>query len=311
MTVNPDELLIFKMRGLKSGQEKTTEEQAQQKPAAAPVQPPQQPRVEAVREKQPFFAQKPAPARAEEKKPAPVAQPKPKEQKQKTPLFTFGRKSVKPKAITEEEGSPEHASALPEWAAPPPESEEDERRMRELETLEQKVSLYENPPGGLEAEELESRGRGEKTETNVFSTLTGVLFVVNALVFSYFIFPQSSFVLGYIAKNGLGALLLNWSYAYGTSFINSVLAVLSALSGIMMLANVKRSHMLSGLVGSGMLIAVSFEYLNSSALYLLVVTVIAFISVVALAYARMSAVNVIEREAPIPQEVNWPRIETF
>ncbi|MCL5239309.1 MAG: hypothetical protein M1286_02470 [Candidatus Marsarchaeota archaeon] len=269
MTVNPDELLIFKMRGVKAKKEEEAEPQPKQAQQAA---------------------------RAEQ----------PSEQRQKKPLFAAKAKPAKPRA--EAQRQPE--GQLPEWATPAPRSDEDEQRMRQLETLEQKVSLYANPPGGLEAEQLETGGK-EKAERNAFSTFAGLLFVINGIVLGYFILPQSSFVIGYILKSGLSSLLLNWSYEYGTSVINLIFTVLSAASGLLMLGGVRKSHMLSGIVGSVMLIAVSFEYLNSSATYLLIATVITFVSVIALTYARMSAVSDSEREAPVPQEINWPRIETF
>ncbi len=255
MTVNPDDLLIFKMRGMRSVQK--TEEVSE----AAAMQ---------VKQKQ---------------RPAPKVKPERRE-------YVAPQPEEEPKLIS-------------------PYSEEDENRMRELETLEQKVALYANPPEGLETEQLSAKGKGEGETKNAFSAFAGVLFVVNAIVFGYFIYPQSVFVLNYAVQNGFSTLLLNWSYEYGTSFINLILALLSAISGIFMIGNVRRSHLLGGATGSMMLLAVSFEYLNSNATYLLMVSAVAFASVVALAYARMSAVSMTERESTEPQEVSWPRIETF
>lgn len=271
MTVDPDEILIFKMRGMKSTRKKAEKPQPRQA-----VRPVQVKRSEAG-PRRPLFAQKPKPSPSI---PAP--------------------KTFKPAAVE----APEETPARPY-------DQEDETRMRQLEDLEQKVSLFANPPTGLEAEQGEAQGVSAKTELNAFSMLAALLFIVNAFVFSYFILPQSGFVIGYILNNGLGSLVLNGSYEYGTSLINIILALLSALSGVLMLAKVDRSHMLGGATGSMMLLAISFEYLNSSATYLLLVSVITFVSIVALAYARMSAVSILEKETPAPAEVNWPRIETF
>ncbi|MDE1873792.1 MAG: hypothetical protein KGI04_01580 [Candidatus Micrarchaeota archaeon] len=279
MTVNPDELLIFKMRGMAAKKQpegaKATEQAMQTK---------QKPEPEA-KPKKPMLTQKP--------KPSAAAKPAVREE----PLIPMA-----PLPEEEEAEKPAFYSA------------EDERRMREVQELEQRVSLYSEPPRGLEAEELEAMGHATKEETNAFSSVAGLLFVANALIFGYFILPQAGFVLGYIAQKGFSTLVLNWSYEYGTSFINLILALLSGVSGLLMLANIKRSHLICGATGSMMLLAVSFEYLTSSALYLLVVTFVTFIGVVALAYARMSAISVVEQEEeamPMPAEVNWPKIETF
>jgi hypothetical protein len=60
-----------------------------------------------------------------------------------------------------------------------------------------------------------------------------------------------------------------------------------------------------------LLLILSYEYLNSSAPYLLLVTIFSFVSIAALVYARMSAVVAAEGETQAAVQINWPRIETF
>ncbi|MDE1855208.1 MAG: hypothetical protein KGH57_02730 [Candidatus Micrarchaeota archaeon] len=329
MAVDPDELLIFKMRGVKSAQKKP-EEKAEI--ATAPQPQPQaqaaaQPQINAMpeeaKERKPFFAPRPKPTAerptemqqkhsffAPKPKPAPrivekPAQPRPAEVKQKKPLF-----AAKPKPAPKEEEHllPEEMENTPGYL------QNEESRLRELEALEQAAALYERPPEGLEAEEAEALGTAEtKTMRNAFSTITGMIFVVDAIVFGYFVYPQAAFVLGYIAQNGIGSFG-TWNYELGTSLINIILILLSVISGALMLANVSKGHLVTGATGSIILLAVSFEYLNSSAFYLLIVSVLTFAGVASLAYARMSAISVMEEETealPAQQEISWPRIETF
>lgn len=322
MTVNPDDLLIFKMRGMTTVQKKRVEKvEAAQAPQPQPavVQPVVTKPQEVKKERKPFFAPKPAPTpmpevrgRAEEK----IIPEKPKEVAPKRPFFAPKPKPA-PKAAPKKREEVPKKEELPSWVTPPPATTpEEEKRVREMESLEQTIALYANPPGGLEAEqaELKQAQLGGKVARTAFSTLSGLLFVADAVVFGYFIFPQSVFLLGYIMTGGLHTFLLNWSYEYGTAFVNLILDLLLAISGISMLANAKLSHLVTGAAGSIILLAITFEYLNSSAIYLLVVSVIAFLGIASLAYARMSAVITIEQEEEkltMPQEVGWPRLETF
>ena len=269
MTVNPDELLIFKMRGMVSVKkvEVVSEEEA---PAPAPE----------------------APLEAEM-----AARPAAKEAKQRRPLF-----APRPKPA-------------PKAPAPPPQlspyESEESKKLRELELLERNVSLYANPPKGLEAEEAAARGGVEiKVETNAFARVTGMLFLFNMAILGYFVYPQTPYLVNYVIDNGPSALL-GLSYEYSISLANLLLAVFCGLSGLLMIANRKGGHMLTGAVGSALLLMISYEYLNTGVVYLLIVNVVAFAGIVSLAYARMSAVSVMESESISPQNVKWPGIETF
>ena len=118
-------------------------------------------------------------------------------------------------------------------------------------------------------------------------------------------------MLGYIAKSGLSTLLLTWNYNYSASVINMVFVALAAVAGLMLFARAKLSRPVSGITGSMLILASTFEYLNSNATYLLLVSAVSFASVAALAYSRMSAVAEAEEEEPAPERISWPRIETF
>ena len=170
------------------------------------------------------------------------------------------------------------------------------------------VSLYANQPAGVEVERAVAK---QKVHSNTFSTIAGVLFLANAAVFGYFISSQAIFVINYISTNGFSALFANWSYEYGTALINLILTMLMALGGLLILGRARGSYLLSGLTGAIVLLAVSFEYLTSNADYLLVVILVAFLGIALLAWSRMSAVEVAEREFAATTEINWPRIETF
>ena len=161
-------------------------------------------------------------------------------------------------------------------------------------------------PAGVRSE------TAEKKETNTSSYLAGALFVASAVIFGYIIYPQSLFMLGYISQVGLVPFLSAISYAYGITIMNLALVILSVIAGALMFARPEKAHSFSGIVSSLVILAVTFEYLNSNSEYLLTVVIIAFFEIGILAYVSMTAsgraAEIEERRA---EEMLWPRVETF
>ena len=327
MPVNPDEMLIFKLRGMKTKEKRQAAAKQvankQEETAAQVTQrvtedyssiPTPEPENFAIPESVPavqpeeaatkeiykvetkarhFFWQRAAhvkKAEVQEGEALPETPAAPmisvKEAKQAGSLF--GRVAKGEKTAKQEGATPPYV---------------DESRMREVESLEERAAGYAPLEGPLEPLTSEK-------QSNVFGIMTGFLFILNALVLAYFIFPQANFVLGYIAKTGVSTFLLSWNYDYGTTLINMILAVLTFAAGILMLARIGKGYSISGVICASMILAVSFEYLTSNATYLLLVSGMAFISIGTLAYSRMSSVSLSETEIA-PEEVNWPRFETF
>lgn len=282
MPVNPDEILIFKMRGIKAARGEQPLRAEEKAPAPAPVA-------------APAAAPQPAPA-------APQVQAEPK---QRRPFF-----APKPKQAQKEK-APQLAKeqVLQPGEIPLGVLTEEERKMRELESLEDQARHYETKEG-LEREISEARSGRTVTVVSLFSRVSGILFIITALVFGYSIYPQSVFVVNYVIKGGLSSLLAGLNFNYEISLIDTVLVILNAVGGLLMLGGAKKSHVMCSLSGAAMLVMTSFEYLNSGASYTLIVSILAFLSIVSLAYARMSAVTVIEREYP-NTPISWPRMETF
>lgn len=271
MPVEPNDILIFKMRGRKAPKKQAARAVVAVRETTPQVQAPKQ-------ERKPFFAPKPKIAKAPT--PAPMSAPEP----------------VRARA--------QEQVQVPEMPTPPKEtplSEDEEERLREIRNLED-MALYAAPVEGSAA---------GKVQANAFIKVAGTFFLINAVLFAYFIMPQLYFVLSYLSNVGIAAFVLSWNYEYGTALVNISLALLSAATGAILFANIRRSHLLGGIAGAMLLLVVSYEYLNSSATYLLLVTLLSFVSIASLVYARMSAVIVTESEMPTPAQINWPRIETF
>lgn len=151
-------------------------------------------------------------------------------------------------------------------------------------------------------------------EGNTFQKYAGVVFLVNAVLLAYFVYPQWPLLANYVAKVGVATLLTNLGTAYGASLFNIIVIVLGALAGASLFGRSGRGFLLSTFSGSVIIILISYEFLSSNATYLLAVMVLAFISIVVLAFSRMSATSekaTFEEIKPATTEVQWPQIETF
>ena len=161
---------------------------------------------------------------------------------------------------------------------------------------------------------LNARPKEKVIGTNVFSKVAGSVMLINAVVFAFFIYNPSLYIFKYIQNIGIITfinfnLIENFNYTYGTGFIDMILVAATVLSGLALMTRFSKSHIITSLVSGAMLVMVSFEYLSSTANYLIAVCMLTFIGIGALAYSRMSAVSVEEEFAK--SDVNWPRIETF
>jgi hypothetical protein len=245
----------------------------------------------------------PKPAwKPEPRAPVIVQQPTPvvKREVVPAPLIKAKQQPVEPQIwaeAPEEKATKQHGG----WGSKPDDRMSDFDRNTEVERLE---AIASEQYGKTYAP------KPVREASNFFSIFAGLLFIGNAILFGYFIYPQSLFIINYIGKTGIATFMLSWNYEYDISFINLLFMIFTAISGLLMIAKVRQSHFISGIIGASMILAVTFEYLNSGAAYLLMVSVSSFICIGALAYSRMSAVTQNERDE-MPQNVVWPRIETF
>ena len=283
--VNPDNLLIFKMRGM---QPKPKKEKAVKEKPKPEAQPP------ATVEPEP----KPAAAPLEVETPAAVAQPQ-----------------QAPPSPQPEEVEAVGAAPAPALQAAAPQVQTEATRAEEETTPEESERLYGYAP--LEAHTQQAgiakpKAAEEKAEAiNVFGLLTGVLFIANGIIFGYFTYPQAIFLASNVAAIGLPSFIATLNYNYAISLVNVTLILLTLIGGLVMVMKPKMGHLIGGFVNSAVILAVTFEYLNSSTNYLLVVNGIAFLSIVMLVYARMSSVAALEEEEENPEQFSWPRVEAF
>ncbi|MDE1870538.1 MAG: hypothetical protein KGH71_06225, partial [Candidatus Micrarchaeota archaeon] len=82
-------------------------------------------------------------------------------------------------------------------------------------------------------------------------------------------------------------------------------------AGVLILLTEERGIYLSALVGTVMLMGVSFEYLDSYLPYLLGVSLLSLLEIAMLAYGRVSATTTSYSRDIVAPDIDWPRVETF
>ena len=144
---------------------------------------------------------------------------------------------------------------------------------------------------------------------NSFIALSSFFLIANALIMGYFVYPQAKFLVNYISSVGFSGFLDNLTYSYGLSFINLLVVLFSALAGLILFAKSDRWFYLSWVIDSFVLIISSYEYLTLNSSYLLAISVLSLITIGTLSYSRLSRST--EEIAKAGEAINWPRIETF
>ncbi|MDE1850927.1 MAG: hypothetical protein KGH54_04010 [Candidatus Micrarchaeota archaeon] len=333
MATNPDELLIFKLRGMG-------------KKAGKPQ----------VQEAKPIFVQKPVPAAAQ--KPIPAQKPA------ETPKAEAKGEEAKRPVL----GGLFSAPAPEKQAVQKMAREEIEQQMVESvfkkqafgnETMPSGLDISRKKGGRTEAESREAAkgltcinhpwrpaygvcdycsrpfcyadlveydnrfydlehidnvaGKAPKTKkpANSFIKIASALFVVNSILLFYSIMPQLSFIINYLGSIGPSSILGTFDSAYGIPLFNLTISIFGLLAGILVILTEERGIFLSGLVGTLILVGASFEYLNSYLPYLLVVSLVALASIIFLAYGRVSATTTSYATDIVAPDIDWPRIETF
>ncbi|MDE1856377.1 MAG: hypothetical protein KGH49_04055 [Candidatus Micrarchaeota archaeon] len=316
MAANPDELLIFKMRGMgkKEKKEEKVTVKAEEVPKPMEAKPAPQPKV--VVQPKPVAVEKPAaekiytpPKKTEQeemiesilKKERAAAAPKP--QPQLLAIVKKGEMS----AQEQQEAAKGLTCAIHPWRPAYAVSALSKMPYCYADLVESNGKFY-----SLEDIDKVS-GKREMTARpmNSFVKIASIMFILNAIIMGYFTAPQLGFIIGALTgintSNALGSL----GSSYTLPLFNLAISVLSFLAGILILLAEERGIYLSGLVGVIILVGASFEYLNSSEFYLLVVSIISLIDIVLLAYGRVSATTTSYASDIVAPDIEWPRVETF
>ncbi|MDE1869260.1 MAG: hypothetical protein KGH60_04850 [Candidatus Micrarchaeota archaeon] len=382
MSVDPNDLLIFKVREQKKKpviEEKKPEPKAapapkiEEKPKPvieeAPKPAAQKPPAEAPKPERKLFTlfakkeEKPAEQRIEPKreapKPAPVPRPAPAEMPVYRPKPVIERPAEQPKRVQPESTTMRDIYASVQREAQQQleaavEAETGEltakeilgKRQRETKSEAESIAAAKNQfcawhpwrpayavcsychrpfcyedtteyNGALYClEDIDkvSAGIVEKTglEYNNISIVASTLMFVTFLAFMYFANAQLGYIVGFANSVGFIRFVSGLTLSYGLALLGAITTFFTIIAAILILAQSRKGYYIGLGAGFVNVALFSYQYLNTSTLYLLVISILAFASLVTLAYSR-SAFE--EKEIPYLETkqygVEWPNAGRF
>ena len=145
---------------------------------------------------------------------------------------------------------------------------------------------------------------------NTFAYVSAVLLVANAALLLYFN-PQSLTVINEIMRSGPLEFIKTINYVSLVYLSNLFIILFGFISAILLFANSGKGVAIGGLVDSFTIIITTYELLNTNANYLFAVSAVAFISIATIALSRMSSANKKYQEELKYPNVEWPKVEGF
>ena len=149
-----------------------------------------------------------------------------------------------------------------------------------------------------------------KNSINTFAYVSAVLLVANAALLLYFN-PQSLIVINEVMKTGPLEFIKSINYVSLVYLSNLFIILFGFISAALLFANSGKGAAIGGLVDSFTIIITTYELLNTNANYLFAVSAIAFVSIATIALSRMSAANKEYQEELKYPNVEWPKVEGF
>ncbi len=149
-----------------------------------------------------------------------------------------------------------------------------------------------------------------KNSINTFAYVSAVLLVANAALLLYFN-PQSLIVINEVMKTGPLEFIKSINYVSLVYLSNLFIILFGFISAALLFANSGKGAAIGGLVDSFTIIITTYELLNTNANYLFAVSAIAFVSIATIALSRMSAANKEYQEELEYPNVEWPKVEGF
>ncbi len=149
-----------------------------------------------------------------------------------------------------------------------------------------------------------------KNPINTFAYVSAVLLVANAALLLYFN-PQSLTIVNDVMKAGPLEFIKTLNYVTLVYLSNLFIIIFGFISAALLFANSGKGVAIGGLVDSFTIIVTTYELLNTNANYLFAVSAIAFISIATIALSRMSSANKAYQEELKYPNVEWPKVEGF
>lgn len=121
---------------------------------------------------------------------------------------------------------------------------------------------------------------------NRLSIVSGTLLMLTFVLFLYFASGQVTYIFGYASNIGPAAFFTHINYTYGIALAETVATVLSFIAAVFILAQSSKGFGLGLAVGLVNTALFSYSYLNSGTIYMAIISAVAFVALIALAYSR-------------------------
>jgi hypothetical protein len=151
------------------------------------------------------------------------------------------------------------------------------------------------------------------SEKNIQHTVTrigGLFFVATAAIIFYFMYPQIS-VLEHATPGSIIYYIIRDAVTYPIPAINIAISLIGIAAGIMVVASPRRWAFRLEIVAAFTIIIATYEYQVSSVMYLIGISMLAFIAMIVVIVGERLAYNMHYQKENLTSKIMWPRLETF
>ncbi|MHB1830494.1 MAG: hypothetical protein ACYCO0_03815 [Candidatus Micrarchaeaceae archaeon] len=146
---------------------------------------------------------------------------------------------------------------------------------------------------------------------NRFSILTSVLLIANSALLAYFLYDQAQFLVSQAIKQGVSNFLLQLNMLYVFPIANILIILLGVVAAITILRKSIYMFGFTFVFTFASLLIMTYEYLSTSANYMIVSGVILLVAISTTVYSRVSSLEITSTQAIPAPEMNWPKPEVF
>lgn len=159
---------------------------------------------------------------------------------------------------------------------------------------------------------MHKEAKSTLTPYNIFVYMAAFLLIANSLILAYYIQSQIRYLISEVFKVGAYHFIYNMNYTYALSLVNIILVVLGIASGILVINKPEKGYYASSFVIAFSVLIFTYEYANTNAYYLFIVTGISFVSLVVLAVGKMNYLGSRALKEQIePKTFDWPTVEAY
>jgi hypothetical protein len=146
--------------------------------------------------------------------------------------------------------------------------------------------------------------------------ISGILLMLSFLTFFYFSNSQVLYIVSYLHRVGLPFFLTQINYSYAIALIESLVMVICLVAGVSLFVRSKKGYYLSLFMCLVTVVLFSYQYTNTTTLYLGVIAAICFVSFISLLFSNTTYSETSEKSktpthAIANEQIIWPNVGKF